>query len=107
MQEREGRISEAELDFALSVTERSVRTAQGAARFTSLCLMAVIVSRYPPGSAQDQAEDKLCSALGRIAMSSNDLHVIRRFRYEGLHGEARAVGAPQSRARKASQPRTL
>jgi hypothetical protein len=84
MQKRKARTSEADLNFALSVAERSFDDAPAQVRFTSLCLMAVIVSRYSPGDAQDLAEDRLSAALSRISPSPDDLDVIRRFRADGL-----------------------
>jgi hypothetical protein len=81
---RGGLMSEAELDLALSVTERGFHTSPPSTRFTSLCLMAVIVARYPPGDAQDAAEDRLAAAIARCDLEHDEMDVIRRFRRGGL-----------------------
>jgi len=87
MARKNSRISEAELDFAFSEAERSFDAAPPSARFTSLCLMAVIVARYPPGDLQDEAEDRLSAAIARGNLGHDDLAVIRRFRLDGLEAD--------------------
>lgn len=89
MAQKGGVISEAELDFALSVTERSVDTSPAASRFTSLCLMAVIVARYPTGDSQDKAEDRLAAAIARSNPTCGDIDVIRKLRLNGLKTDVR------------------
>lgn len=91
MARKSSRISEAELDFALAEAERSLDASPSGARFTSLCLMAVIVARYPAGDLQDEAEDRLSAAIARCSLGHDDLAVIRRFRLDGLQADMKRL----------------
>lgn len=91
MTRRNRRNSEAELETAMAEIEQSVGTATPSTRFTSLCLMAVIVARYPPGDSQDEAEDRLAAAMAESDLGQDDLAVIRRFRRDGLEADMRRL----------------
>ncbi|MXP64706.1 hypothetical protein E0493_15240 [Roseomonas sp. M0104] len=56
--------AEAELDYAMGFVERGFGAESPEARFTTLCVMAVIVSRYAPGPWQEEAEDRLAALAG-------------------------------------------
>lgn len=71
--------------------EQSLGVASPGACFTSLCLMAVIVARYPAGDAQDEAEDRLSAAMARSSLGQDELAVIRRFRQDGLGADTRRL----------------
>ena len=87
MKRKGGLTSEAELGFALAVTEQGLGSVPPGTRFTSLCLMAVVVARYPPGDAQDAAEDRLAAAIARCELGHDDIDIIRRFRRDGLKAD--------------------
>lgn len=91
MARRNERHSEAEMEAAMAEIEQSLGIASPGARFTSLCLMAVIVAQYPPGDAQDEAEDRLSAAMARSSLEYDDLAVIRRFRRDGLGADTRRL----------------
>ncbi|MDJ0387811.1 hypothetical protein QMO56_06770 [Roseomonas sp. E05] len=94
--------SEAELDYAMGVAERGFAAEPPAAQFTTLCLMAVIVSRYPPGPCQEEAEDRLCGLLGQVSLTPEELAMLRRFRAQGLQVDARRA---RRRATAGTAPR--
>jgi len=90
--------TEAELDYAMGFAERGFAAEPPEARLTTLCLMAVIVSRYPPGPWQEEAEDRLAALLGQASLSPEELSILRQFRAHGLRVDPRKVQRRLARA---------
>ncbi|MDB5369090.1 MAG: hypothetical protein JWP20_648 [Roseomonas sp.] len=69
-----------DLKDALDITGRVIQEGDHHAKVTGLCMMAHIVSKYPPGLLQDLAEDMLSSFIFEAGVSSEDIVLIRHFR---------------------------
>ncbi|HWX50231.1 MAG TPA: hypothetical protein VNZ61_19460 [Roseomonas sp.] len=95
--------TEADLDYAMGVAERRFEGESAGARFVTLCLMAAIVARYPPGPWQEEAEDRLSARMGGLPLTPAELALLRRFRAGGLEemeheGRRRRAPAPRRAA---------
>jgi hypothetical protein len=77
-------ISEQALMRELDALARLFQQADGPGRFNVLCWMAVIVSAFPPGAVQDQAEDRLSGFIACLRLDAAQLQKVRLFREDGL-----------------------
>jgi hypothetical protein len=93
-------LPEDDLDFALAAVQRSFVHEHAGRRFAALCLMAVIVSRYPLGDLQDEAEDWLSACIGDFAPTSDELQMVRHFRAHGIDGEAGRALCPRQESHR-------
>jgi hypothetical protein len=73
-----------DLDFAMQVARRSFSAIRPEAKLTALCMVALIVSRYPPGDRQEEVEDELAACIAETPLTPDELEVVRRFRADGL-----------------------
>ena len=90
-------LSERCLILELDAVARVFNEGAESGRFNALCWMAVIVSSFPPGFAQEQAEDKLAGFIARLPLTGDQLQRIRAYRSDGLGGQDAEPAHPSLR----------
>ena len=81
----------------IASAEQVFATGSPRTRLSALCWMAVIVSSFPPGFAQEQAEDKLAGFIARLPLTGDQLQRIRAYRSDGLGGQDAEPAQPSLR----------
>jgi hypothetical protein len=69
-----------ELDAYLEIIGNVIADGRRDSGIGALCMMALVVRRFPPGDQRDAAEDILCSYIGAVKPSPEELDQIRRVR---------------------------
>jgi hypothetical protein len=69
-----------ELDAYLEIIGNVIADGKRNSGIGALCMMALVVRRFPPGDLRDAAEDILCSYIGTVRPSSEELDKIRQVR---------------------------